>query len=72
MSKMKVTTEGTIIGGKCHALYSPQRGTLCGIKKWCNREDIIQINDLDDITCEACKREILNTVSILYNSTMKY
>lgn len=62
---MEIKAQGTIIEKKCHALYSPQRGTLCGINKWVNGEDIIQINDLEDITCEACKSQIRKTFCIL-------
>ena len=54
-----------MIDKKRYILYSPQKGTLCGINKWVNEEDIIQINDLGDITCEACKSEVWKTLCIL-------
>ena len=62
---MKLTTQGIMMQGKCHVLYSPQKGTLCGIKKWCDKKDIIQISNLEEITCEACKLSVLKTLSIL-------
>lgn len=64
---MEVTTQGTMIHGKCHVLYSPQRGTLCGIEKWCDKKDIVQIHDLEEITCETCKLSVLKTLDILKN-----
>ena len=68
---MKIIVQGIIIDGITHSLYSPQKGTECGIKRCVKGEEIITLNNLEDITCAECKASFLRSVNILRSLSEK-
>jgi hypothetical protein len=66
-----IRLDGVIIEGKIHALYSQQKGTECGIERYVKDKEIINVSNLEDITCEKCKKSILRTVNILRSFSEK-
>lgn len=67
---MKLVAQGIIINGITHILFSPQKGTECGIGN-INKENIIDLQDTTDITCKACKGITIERFNILASMQCK-
>ena len=65
---MEIVTEIVRIDNITHILYSPQKGTQCGIKI-INKNDIIEFRgELANISCPICRNKIESNLILLQNT----